>query len=91
MSKKKKVNPQRQIVTVAELKRVKKRVYKEAVCAAMAIFFTVLRDKEGFEVRDLQRVWSEVNNLSDAVSEGYVTLADLRNTLKEEAGIYIER
>lgn len=59
----------------------------EAVSYAWAIMFTVMRDKFGFGAVRLKRMWDEVNNLSDAISEGYVSVADLMETLESEAGI----
>lgn len=38
----------------------------------------------------LQRVWSEVESLSDAIIKGYVNVRDLQNTLRDEAGIILD-
>lgn len=87
MNKKKKVNPRKKPVTQADLKKAKDAAIDEAVGMVWAIFFTVLRDKEGFAFEDLQRVWNEVNDLSDSINQDYVNIADLKNVLKKEAGV----
>ena len=42
--------------------------------------------KEGYEQTDLQRVWNEIQDVCDSINRGYITLADLQNTLRVEAG-----
>ena len=86
MSKKKKVNPNRIPVTRADLKRAKDEATNAAIEAAWAILFTVLRDKEGYDVDGLKRVWQEVDDLSDSIAQGYVNVADLKDALKQEIG-----
>lgn len=56
---------------------------------AWSIFFTVLCDKEGYELEDLRRVWNEVNDLPDSIAKGYCTVRDLRSILREEMGVDI--
>ena len=88
-SKKKKVNPKRQPVTMADVKRAKDVSMREATMTAWAIMFTVLRDKEGHTLEDLKRIWQEVDDLSDSIVQGYCTVSDLRVILKEEEGANI--
>lgn len=87
MAKKKKVNPTKKHVTQADLKKAKNEAVSEAIEMTWAIFFTVLRDKEGFTTEDLQRIWGEVNDLSESIVQGYVNVADLKNVLKQEEGL----
>ena len=82
-TKKKKVNPRRQPRTEADVKRAEDK----SITAAWAIFFTVMRDKEGYGVKRLHRVWDEISNLSDGVARGFVSVEDLERVLAEEAGI----
>ena len=56
---------------------------------AWSIFFTVLCDKEGYELDDLRRVWKEVEDLSDSIANGYCTVKDLRMILRDESGVDI--
>lgn len=84
--KKKRVNPRRKPATYADICTAKKQAQEKAIELTWSIFFTVLRDKEGFEIEDLQRVWKGCEDLSDSIARGYCTVADLRQILKEEAG-----
>lgn len=86
----KKINPRRKPATVADIERAKTRAQGEAIKYAFAIFFTVMWDKEQADKETMQRIWREVDELSDSVSAGYVTVADLMNTLKEEYGVCLK-
>lgn len=85
--KPKKVNPNRRPATQADVKRAKQAAQDETIKLAWTIFFTVMRDKEGYGIKRLRRLWAEVENLSDSIAKGYVSMDDLRNALREEAGI----
>ncbi len=85
--KKQRVNPNRRPATVADVQRAKRDAQDEAIKMTWSIFFTVMRDKEGYGVKRLQRLWGEVNELSDSIANGYVSVTDLRKVLMEEAGI----
>ena len=87
---KKKVNPRRRPATQADVQRAKQKGQEEAVKLAWSILFTVLRDKEGYDLDGLQRVWKEVDDLSDSIAKGYCTVTDLRDVLKQEIGADIE-
>lgn len=84
---KKKVNPRRKPATQADIQKAKKDATSEAISFAWAILFTVLHDKEGWGKVRLQRLWSEVGELSDSIAKGYVSVTDLKHTLKEEMGV----
>ena len=87
---KKKVNPRRRPATQADVQRAKQKGQEEAIKLAWSILFTVLRDKEGYDLEGLQRVWGEVDDLSDSIAKGYCTVTDLRDVLKQEIGANIE-
>ena len=87
---KKKVNPRRRPATQADVQRAKQKGQEEAVKLAWSILFTVLRDKEGYDLEGLQRVWEEVDDLSDSIAKGYCTVTDLRDVLKQEIGANIQ-
>lgn len=89
MAKKKRVNPHRRPVTMATVNRVKEETKDQAVSLAIALFLTVMCDKFGFDAEQLQKVWAEVNDLSDSVVKGYVNVQDLKEVLREEYGIEI--
>lgn len=90
MGKKKRINPNRIPVSKADLRRAKLDARDEAISLVWSIFFTVLRDKEGYELDDLKRIWKECEELSDSIAKGYCTVSDLRTILKEEAGAYLK-
>ena len=56
----------------------------KAVDTTAVIFLTVLCDKEGYAMDGIQRVWGEVNDLSDSIREGRVCVKDLKKVLREE-------
>lgn len=87
--KKKRVNPNRRPASMADVKKAKQQAQDIAVELAWSIFFTVLCDKEGYELEDLRRVWNEVNDLSDSIAKGYCTVRGLRSILREEMGVDI--
>lgn len=84
---KNKINPRKIPATMADIKRAKKEAQDMAISFAWAIMFTALRDKEGWGKTRLQRLWNEVNALSDSIAAGYVNVTDLMYALKKEAGI----
>lgn len=85
--KKQRVNPNRRPATLADVQHAKRDAQDEAIKMTWSIFFTVMRDKEGYGIKRLQRLWNEVNELSDSIANGYVSVTDLRRALMEEAGI----
>lgn len=87
MSRKKKVNPNRRQATQADVNKAKRKATEDAISATWAIFFTVMRDKEGYGPKRLARLWDRVNDLSDSIVRGYVSVDDLKKTLADEAGI----
>lgn len=88
--KKKKVNPRRQPVTMADVKRAKGDAEDRALTAAWSIFFTVLRDKRGFNLDELREIWEDVESLSESIAKGYCTVSDLREILKLEEGVHLQ-
>lgn len=60
-----------------------------AITRSMAIFLTVLLDKEGYDQDGLKRVWSEVNDLSLGITGKYVNVDDLIGVLRDEYGISV--
>lgn len=83
MKKHKKVNPRRKPATQADVQKAKRQAQDIVITSAWAIFFSVLRDKEGYGYTRLRRVWDGVNYLSDSIGKGYVNIDDLVNELKE--------
>ena len=87
--KKKRVNPRRRPATQADVEKAKRQAQMYAINSVWAVFFSVLRDKEGYGYKRLRRVWNEVGYISDSIDKGYVKLEDLVEELKEY-GITLE-
>lgn len=74
--------------TQADCDRAWDRGVLVGVSNASAIFLTVLVDK--FDGADhVPDVWREIVKLSEEIRECRVSVADLRNTLKQEYGIEV--
>ena len=86
MSKgKKKHTPARNIpVSKADVERAKKLAADEGVKLAMVIFLSVLLDKEGYDKERLKRVWKHIEDRSEAITQGYVSVNDLYKVLRDE-------
>lgn len=83
-----KVNPRRKPATEADVRRAWMDGVTDGVSSACAIILTVLVDK--FDGADhIADIWREINKLSEEVKERRVSLADLRNVLREEYGIEV--
>lgn len=85
----KKVNPRRQPASKADVKRAELRGRDDGIKFASALFLMALRDKEGFDLEALQKVWKEVGDLADSIAEGYCSIEDLNTVLESEAGARI--
>lgn len=81
--------PQR-VVTQTQLERLKRDAVDEAVIKVWTIMFSILRDDFGWGAIRLKRLWDKANYLGDSLVKGYVTLEDLRDTLRDEAGIELK-
>ena len=86
----KKTNPRKRPATYADVERAKQEATHLATRRAFILLFNVLRDKEGYDLDGLQRVWNETLDLADSVAKGYCKLSDLSEVLRKEAGVNIE-
>ena len=84
-----KVNPRRLPATMADVNRAVERATNDALAASAAIFLTVLCDKESADAEVIQRVWQEMQELSQSIIDGYVSVSDLRDTLRKEYNINV--
>lgn len=80
----KKVNPRHKPATQADVNKAKNAATNEAIRITLAIILTCLRDKEGWGKVRIKRLWDEVENLSDSIRKGYVSLNDLLQVLEED-------
>ena len=84
-----KVNPRHCPATQADVNRAAQRATNDALAASAAIFLTVLCDKESADAEVIQRVWQEMQELSQSIIDGYVSVSDLKDTLRKEYGVDI--
>lgn len=84
-----KTNPRRRPANMADVERAKQEAQAEAISYAMTIFFSVLCDKHAATDAELRQFRDEANYLSESIVQGYVSLADLRHTLRTERGIEV--
>ena len=84
-----KVNPRRRPATMADVNRAVEQATNDALTASAAIFLTVLCDKESADAEIIQRVWQEMQELSQSIIDGYVSVSDLRDTLRKEYNINV--
>lgn len=56
---------------------------------AYIIFLTVMHDKEGFEPEDMKRIWAEIQDLSQSITQGRCSYDDLNRVLKNECGVEV--
>jgi len=85
----KKVNPRRRPATQADIHRAAKATRDTAMRLTATIFLSVLCDKENADAEIIRRVWGEMNELADSVANGYVSVSDLSDTLRNEYKINI--
>lgn len=79
--------PPRRPASYADLLKLKAEAKNQGIMEAFIIFFSALRDKEGFGPTRLRRVLDAMNEYAGSIRNGYVTIQDLQTTLREEAGI----
>ena len=84
-----KVNPRRRPATMVDVNRAVAQATNDALTASAAIFLTVLCDKESADADIVQRVWQEMQELSQSIIDGYVSVSDLRDTLRKEYNINV--
>lgn len=88
---KRKTNPRFRPVEAGELDRARGKVHTESLDRAWAVFFTVLRDKEGFGDKRLRRVWDAVTRISQDVECGNRDKETMADALFEKTGIRLMR
>lgn len=64
---------------------------EDGVDGLMVMMIYILADKKGFEHQELSEMIEKITDIADSVIKGYVNLQDLKDILKEEYDIEIER
>lgn len=85
----KKKNPHRIPATRADVDRARRMAKEEAADAAIAIMMTALMDKMGWSTEQVLELWGHVQEVSESIREGRITVPDLKDVLKQEAGIIV--
>ena len=88
-TKRKRTPPNRIPCTQADVNRERKKAADEGVRLSIAIFLSVLLDKEGYDRESLQRVWKHIEDRSDAVAQGYIKLMDIVQMLKDDYDVEV--
>lgn len=73
----------------SDVKKMKRDASDKALKYGLVLFLTVMRDKEGYGIKRLKRIYDNMQELADSINKGYVNLFDLEKTLQEEANINI--
>ena len=81
-------------MTMEDLRYIQNETKKEAVDQAVtsltASFLLTLKDDFGFGAKRAQRLLEGVQNQFDAVTKGYISLDDMRETIEKELRISIK-
>lgn len=75
--------------TIADVNKAKKAATDISVKMCWGIFFRVLIDKHGCTPEQLKILWQEINDYSDAVVRGDVSVSEILDTLKQEDGMVV--
>jgi predicted ferric reductase len=71
----------------SDVKKMKEEATNAGLKYAVLLFFTVMRDKEGYGIKRLKRIFDETTELADSINKGYVKWQDLEKVLEDEADI----
>ena len=73
----------------SDVKKMKREASDKALKYGLVLFLTVMRDKEGYGIKRLKRIYDNMQKLADSINKGYVNLFDLEKVLREEANINV--
>lgn len=85
--KNRKPNPRRRPVSMADIEKAKKETALAVSQDVMTIYLYAAHDLDLFTDEQLQLLLERIEKISEMVSEGYLTAADMRNALKQERGL----
>lgn len=71
----------------SDVKKLKEDATNAGLKYAIILFFTVMRDKEGYGIKRLKRLYDRTTELADSINKGYVNWKDLEKVLADEADI----
>ena len=73
----------------SKVNKIKNEATNAGIKYALILFLTVMRDKEGYGLKRLKRIYKEALELADSINKGYFKWDDLENALQVEADIKI--
>lgn len=73
----------------ADVDKDRRMAKEEAADAAIAIMMTALMDKMGWTTEQVLELWGHFQEVSESIREGRITVPDLKDVLKQEAGIIV--
>lgn len=73
----------------SDVKKMKEEATNAGLKYAVLLFFSVMRDKEGYGIKRLKRIFDEATELADSINKGYVDWKDLEKVLLDEADIQL--
>ncbi len=88
MSKKNK-SPKSIPASRADVEKARRTAKQEAADAAMAMMFSALIDKMGWDIDGIRELWTHIESIDQDLREGRITVPDLKDVLKQEAGIIV--
>lgn len=77
-------------VKQSDVKKMKEDATNIGIKYALILFLSVMRDKEGYGLKRLKRVYKAAIELADSLNKGYVKWDDLEKALEVESDITIE-
>lgn len=73
----------------SDVKNLKNEATNIGIKYALVLFLSVMRDKEGYGLKRIKRVYKEALELADSINKGYVKWDDLEKALQVESDINI--
>lgn len=89
MSNKKRVNPRKQLISLAEAKKIAEKQADEAFGLAIAIMISTVAEDDKYTDAGIIKLWDRINYKADSITKGYVSLPDIVQALREEYGINV--
>lgn len=88
--KQKKVNPRKRPANAADVEKAYVQDVSDGIDYTVILFLNVMRDKFGFGSLRLARVMQAFDRKLEDIADRTVTLAELKQTLKDEADITVD-
>ena len=84
---KKRVNPNKQPISKADLKAAKLKYTVDGLNVGIILMLWTLINRHNAPVEDIQTLFKEMEYEADSIARGYQSLTDIQKTLLEEYGV----